>query len=285
MSNAVQDRLITGWSGSPDYFTMREYDGFVPEAVLDVLHGRAAIVMFRGMVPRDVCDAVTDRFWASTHRKVRGVEAPGFYLGAYSWNKPTARYLDESGQVNPVLRDLLDVPGDPMKQFYTGLGDVLAREGAQVRPASHDGRSAAIALLRSWHGAGEFALDPHDDDSQCADPQMADFERRHVVDHQVAALNICLENDSEGGRLVYWNVKPDVESKRALDVEFTGSPYPLESLSGYEAQWIEVRTGDVYVFNGAHVHAVEPNTAAAQTRTTLAAMMGFIDEQTVVTWS
>ncbi|MCD0449326.1 hypothetical protein LO762_09010 [Actinocorallia sp. API 0066] len=285
MNNALQARPLTGWSGSPDYFKIREYDGYDPDAVLDVLHGRAAIVMFRGMVPRDVCDAVADRFWANTHRRVRGVEAPGFYLGAYSWNKPTAQYIAESEQVNPILRELLDVPGDPMKQFYTGLGAALAREGAVVRPAQHDGGSAAIALLRSWHGAGVFALDPHDDDSQCADPQMADFERRHVVDHQVAALNICLENDSEGGRLVYWNVKPDVESKRALGVEFTGSPYPLETLTGYESQWVEVRTGDVYVFNGAHVHAVEPNTAATQTRTTLAAMLGFVDDRTVVTWS
>ena len=46
-----------------------------------------------------------------------------------------------------------------------------------------------------------------------------------------------------------------------------------------------MRTGDVYVFNGAHVHAVEPNTTEQQTRTTLAAMMAFKDDKTVVTWS
>ncbi|MEO5877321.1 MAG: hypothetical protein ABIS86_15605 [Streptosporangiaceae bacterium] len=285
MSNAVRVKPVTGWSGDADYFTMREYDGFEPEAVMDVLEGRAALVMFRNMVPRDVCEAVIGRFWDSPHRMVRGVEAPGYYLGAYTWNKPAAPYFAESAKVNPVLEELLDVPGDPMKQFYDGLGEVLARQGAKVRPGEYEGGTAAHALLRAWHGAGTFALDPHDDDSQCADPQSADFERVGVVGRNVAALNICLENDSDGGRLVYWNIRPDVASKRRLGIEYTGSPYPVESLEGHGNQWIEVNTGDVYVFNGAHVHAVEPNTAEAQTRTTLAAMMGFIDDHTVITWS
>lgn len=285
MDTAVQVRRLTGQVGDAEYFTMREYDRFVPEAVLDVLYGRAALVMFRGVVPRDVCDNIVGRFWNSPHRMVRGVEAPGYYLGAYTWNKPTAQYFAESAKVNPVLRELLDVPGDPMKEFYAGLGEALARQGAVVRPGRYQGMDASLALLRSWHGVGDFALDPHDDDSQCADPQSADFERVGVLDHHVAALNICLENDREGGRLVFWNIRPDVESKRALGIEFTGSPYPMESLEGIESQWIEVNTGDIYVFNGAHVHAVEPNTGAEETRTTLAAMMGFIDDHTVITWS
>lgn len=285
MSDTLSVTPVTGWSGDEDYFVIREYDEFVPEAVLDVLHGRVAGVMFRGMVPPEVSAAIAQRFWDSPHRKVRGVEAPGYYMGAFTWCKPTQQYLDDAAEANPILEDLLDVPGDPMKIFYEGLGRVLAEEGATVRPAEHEGRPSCLALLRSWHGAGDFALAPHDDDSQCTDPRMADFERRHVVGHNVAALNICLENHGGAGRLVYWNVRPDQDSKRRLDVEVTGSPYPPETLEGFEAKWVEVNTGDVYVFNGAHVHAVEPNTEADQTRTTLAAMLGFIDDKTVVTWS
>lgn len=276
---------VTGWTGDDAYFTFREYDRFVPEAVLDVMHGRVAGVIFRGMVPREVSDNIAKRFWASPARKKRGVEAPGYYLGAYTWSKPTQQYLDESEEMNPILEELLDVPGDPMKEFYAGLSKALAEQGAVVRPAEHEGRRSSIALLRSWHGVGTFALDPHDDDSQCTDPQMADFERNKVIRRSVAALNICLENDGGQGRLVYWNIQPDVESKRRLGVEYTGSPYPIESLEGYESRWIEINTGDVYVFSGAHVHAVEPNTDKDQTRTTLAAMLGFIDDRTVVTWS
>jgi len=285
MTSSLRTRPLTGWSGNEDYFTFREYDEFVPEAVLDVLDGKVAGVMFRGMVAPGVAANISERFWSSPHRKVRGVEAPGYYIGAYTWNKPTKQYLDEAEEVNPILRDLLDVPNDPMKQFYAGLGRVLAERDAVVRPAVHEGREAAVALFRSWHGRGAFALDPHDDDSQCSDPQMADYERNGVFGKPVAALNICLENNGGGGRLVYWNVQPDLESKRRLDVEFTGSPYPQESLEGFDAKWIEVRSGDVYVFNGAHVHAVEPNTTEQQTRTTLAAMMAYLDDHNVVTWS
>ncbi|WP_430789541.1 hypothetical protein [Actinoplanes sp. G11-F43] len=285
MTSTLSTRQITGWSGDADYFTFREYQEFDPAAVLDVLEGRVAGVVFRGMVAPEVAENISRRFWDSPDRQVRGVEAPGYYIGAYTWNKPTAQYLDEAAVANPVLRDLLDVPGDPMKEFYAGLGGVLAERGAVVRPAEHEGRSAAIALFRSWHGQGVFALEPHDDDSQCSDPQMADFERNGVFGKPIGALNICLENNGGGGRLVYWNIQPDLASKRALGVEYTGSPYPAELLEGYESKWIDVNAGDVYVFNGAHVHAVEPNTTEEQTRTTLAAMMAFLDDRNVVTWS
>ncbi|GAA5198341.1 hypothetical protein GCM10023322_71470 [Rugosimonospora acidiphila] len=277
-------RTVTGWRGDANYFTPREYYTFVPEAVLDVLHGRAACVIFRGMVSHDVYSEVARRFWGSPHRRVRGAEAPGYYLGAYTWGKSTAEYLDESEIVNPILEDLLDIPGNPVKEFYDGLSRALAAEGCLVRTAEHRGRRSSIALLRSWHGAGDFALAPHDDDSQCTDPLMADFERTGVVGRPVAALNMCVENH-EGGRLVLWNVRPDDESKRRLGVEFTGSPYPVEALEGSDVEYIEIDSGDVYVFNGAHVHAVEPNTDGLQTRTTILGMMGFIDDHTVATWS
>jgi hypothetical protein len=285
MNTKLEIRPVTGRSGDEQYYDFREYQDFVPEAVLDVLEGRAAGVIFRGMVPPDVCASLSRRFWDSPARKTRGVEAPGYYLGAYTWNKPTAQYMDESAEVNPVLRELLDVPGNPMKVFYDGLGKVLAKRGARVRPSMHHGRESCVALMRSWHGRGKFALEPHDDDSQCSDPQMADFERNGVFGKPVGALNICLQNDGAGGRLVFWNVQPDLECKRSLGVEYTGSPYPAELLSGFDSQWVEIRAGDVYVFNGAHVHGVEPNLTAEQTRTTLAAMMAFLDEKNVVTWS
>jgi Phytanoyl-CoA dioxygenase (PhyH). len=50
-------------------------------------------------------------------------------------------------------------------------------------------------------------------------------------------------------------------------------------------KWIEVNAGDVYVFNGAHVHAVEPNTSPKLRRTTLAGIFGFRDDTTVISWT
>ncbi|MDT8912016.1 hypothetical protein [Amycolatopsis sp. PS_44_ISF1] len=275
---------VTGWSGSPDYFTVRECSGFDPRAVVDVLRGRTAGVMFRGMIDPQTCATLAGRFWDSPHRRTRGVEAPGYFLGAYHYHKTTRAYLQESAAAAEAVDAVLDGPGDPLRRFYDGLADVLAADGVDVRRARHDGAQACRGLLRSWHGQGEYALAPHDDRSQCTEPQQADFEIQRVVGHQVAALNICLENGN-GGRLAYWNIQPDDASKRRLGLHHTGSPYPLESLRGIEMKWIEVNPGDVYVFNGAHVHAVEPNTDPELRRTTLAGMFGFADDSTVVSWT
>jgi len=275
---------VTGWQGSPEYFTVREYPAYDPHAVADVLRGRVAGVIFRGMVLPETCQELAARFWASTRRKRRGVEAPGYYLGTYHYHKTTLAYLQESEKVAEALDALLDVPGNPLTAFYGGLADALRPEGVTVRLARHDGRKACRALLRSWHGQGEYALAPHDDRSQCTEPQQADFEIQRVAEREVAALNICLENGN-GGRLAYWNIQPDDESKRRLGLHYTGSPYPLASLNGIEMKWIEVNAGDVYVFNGAHVHAVEPNTSPKLRRTTLAGIFGFRDDTTVISWT
>lgn len=275
---------LTGWSGDPDYFAFRYYDSFRPEAVLDVLHGRVAGVMFRGMVSAAACAELTARFWASPARRRRGVEAPGFYLGAYHYHKTTAAYLAESVAVATELDAVLAVPGDPLGHFYAGLAGALAAEGARVRRASRGGRLACRALLRSWHGDGEFALAPHEDLAQCGEPKQADFEIQRVARYHVAALNICLEN-GPGGGLAYWNIQPDEQCKRALGLHYTGSPYPVHSVDGIELQSVDVRPGDVYVFNGAHVHAVRPCTDPTTRRTTLAGILGFVDETDVVTWT
>jgi hypothetical protein len=105
-----------------------------------------------------------------------------------------------------------------------------------------------------------------------------------VREHRVCALNICLENGA-GGRLRIWNIQPDDESRRRLGTFYSGSPYPVDSLAGFDSLWVEVGQGDVYVFNGSHVHAVEPTTVAGAKRTTLSGLFGFIDDATVVSWT
>lgn len=274
----------TGWSGDPEYFTFREYDTFRPEAVVDILRGRSVGVVFRGMVGRETCDELSARFWNSLGRRRRVGVAPSYYLGAYHYGRTTAQYLDESGESAGPLARVLDVPDEPLAVFYGGLAETLAPEGVTVRRARHEGREACAGLLRSWHGDGEYALDPHEDSSQCTTPEQRDFEIQRVVDHHVTALNICLEN-TDGGKLMIWNIRPDEATRRRLGLEHTGVPYPTGELEGVECREVEIRTGDVYVFCGAHVHAVEPNTDRRKRRTTLAGILGFIDEETVVSWT
>jgi hypothetical protein len=279
----TKSAVVSGWTGDSDYFVLAESHEFQPERVVDVLRGRIAGVIFRGMVSTGTCEAIAQRFWSSPQLRERGSEEPNYYLGTYHYHKTTEQYLDESAATVAEIENVLDLPGEPMEPFRRGVAAALGPD-ITFRLAQHDGREACQALLRSWRGSGQFALQPHDDLSQCREPKQADFEIQRVGGFRPAALNICLENGA-GGRLCYWNVQPDDVSKRRLDVYYTGWPYPPESLAGYEMTSVEINQGDVYVFNGAHVHAVEPNTDEEARRTTLAGLFGFVDDSTVVFWT
>lgn len=275
---------LGGWSGDADYFRFQEHQGYQPQAVLDVLRGKVLGAVFRGMVPAAVCTELAERFWRNGEARSRDGEAPVRYIGAYHYHKTTRTYLDECAEVEAALDDVLAVEGDPLTVFYDGLAGALAAEGGTVRRAAHEGREACRGVLRSWFGRGEFALLPHEDRGQCGEPQQADFEIQRTADHQICALNICLENGA-GGRLGVWNIQPDENSKRRLGTVYTGSPYPVEALAGVESAWLTIDPGDVYVFNGSHVHAVEPSEAPDVRRTTLSGLFGFIDDTTVVSWT
>jgi hypothetical protein len=279
------DRL-TGWQGGPEYFRFVELDRFDPAAVVDVLRARVAGVLFRNVIAPEACEELVRRFWESPARKRRGgevCESLGYYVGAYHYHKPTRTYVEESAEIAEYLSTVLDVPGAPSRWFREELRQHLAKEGVTFRLSEKDGMQGCPALIRHWNASGEYALQPHEDASQVRWPEQADFEITGALKYTVAAVNMCLEN-GEGGRLVFWNMIPDDESKSRLGLYLAGSPYPTEVLEGVDAIWLPVRTGDIYVFNGEHVHGVEASAESGK-RTTLAWNMGFCDDRTVVTWT
>jgi len=283
---AVDLRQLTGWRGDQDYFRFEELDHFDPGPVVDVLRGRLAGVIYRGVIDRGVAGELVERFWDSPARKRRGgevCESLGYYVGAYHYHKPTRTYIDESAEIADYLDAVLDVPREPSRWFREELGARLAAEGVTFRLAEKDGRPGCRALIRHWNASGEYALQPHEDASQCRHPDQADFEIQGALNYVVAAVNMCLEN-GQGGRLVFWNMVPDDESKSRLGLSLSGSPYPTEVLDGLESIWLDVGPGDIYVFNGGHVHGVE-SSAGDSKRTTLAWNMGFCNDRTVVSWT
>jgi hypothetical protein len=277
---------LTGWQGDADYFRFREHSELTGGPIVDVLQGRMLGVIFRSVIDPEASRQLVERFWASPARKLRGgevCESQGYYVGAYHYHKPTEQYLRESAEVADYVDTLLDVPNEPSKMFRDVLREHLARDGVEFRPSAKDGRPSCPLLMRHWNYGGEFALQPHEDASQCREPKQADFEIQRALDYTVCAVNMCLEN-GDGGRLVMWNVVPDDESKTKLGLYYAGSPYPVEALDGIESVWLDVRPGDIYVFNGEHVHGVEASVDGAK-RTTLAWNMGFCDDHTVVMWA
>jgi hypothetical protein len=276
--------VMTGWSGGAGYFRFTEFDGLRPAAIVDVLRGRALGAVFRGAVTPATCEQIAARFWASPAGRSRGGEAPIRYLGAYHYHKPTSVYLNECEAIAAAFDEAMAVGDDPLEAVYGGLAGALTGQGITVRRAEHDGRQAARGVLRSWFGRGEFALVPHEDRGQCREPGQSDFEIQRVLGYCICALNICLENGT-GGRLRIWNMQPDDVTKRRLGTFYSGSPYPVSSLEGTETIRLDIHQGDIYIFNGSHVHAVEPNTVPGTRRTTLSGFFGLIDDTTVVSWT
>ena len=271
---------VTGARMDSEFFRFDEYREFDPAVVIDVLRGRRFGVIFRDVIPIGAQKKMSARFWNS-RALTRRTGEPSYHVGTYHWNKPVGTYLNESATVAGDVMDVLDVADSPWYWVRSALAAELFRHGASLRLAEMDGATACPALIRAWNKEGEFALEPHEDEAQCRDPRQAGFEVQQVLDYEVCAVNMCIEHE-QGGRLVLWNIRPDEETRRGLGIEHTGFSYPGAAMSGFDEIRIDIRPGDVYVFNGRHVHAVDASTG---NRTTVSFLIGFIDDQTVVTWT
>lgn len=275
---------MTGWEGSADYFRFAECDELSPSLAVDVLWGQRLGVVFRGVVPAATRQALIANFLGSPGRQTRGADAPGEYLGAYHYNRTIDDYFDQTDAVAPDLRAALDVPREPLAEFFRLLRGELSLHDVELRPAQYAGREACTAVFRSWLGQRDFALEPHEDRGQCEDLKQVGFEIQQVTRYHIAGLNICLDNGS-GGRLTVWNLRPDEATRDRFGVRYTGSPYSTEWLAGIGQVHLDVRPGDIYLFNAGHVHAVEPVRGLDAQRVTLSGILGFADDKTVVSWT
>ncbi|SEG84450.1 hypothetical protein SAMN05216223_11577 [Actinacidiphila yanglinensis] len=275
-----QDFRLTGVQTESAFFRFEERNEFDPEPVMDVLRGRRLGVIFRDAIPEDAKKETVARFWSSPGLLRRDGE-PSYCIGSYHWNKSTESYLKDAATTADAVLPLLDVPHSPWRSFRSAMAEELARYGASIRIAEHEGEPAGAALIRAWDKEGSFALDPHEDEAQCTDPRQAGFEIQRAADYEICAVNMCVQQ-GDGGRLVVWNIRPDDDSRTSLGIQHTGFSYPAATLEPFDAIQLDVRSGDVYVFNGRHVHAVD---ACKGHRTNVSFLMGFVDERTVVTWT
>ncbi|MFY1669583.1 AMP-binding protein [Plantactinospora sp. WMMB334] len=272
---------LTGWRGPADYFRFVERTSFDPADVLRVLRGELAGVVFRRAYPAEAVARILDRFRTHPAAVRRDDDAVATYLGAYHYHKTTADYLAEAAATRAVVDEVLWFDGSPWRAFREELAAHLAGSGVTLRGAEHDGGRACLGVARSWEGRGDFALVPHEDGAQCAHPAQAGFEVQLVPDRQVCAVNLCLANEG-GGRLVLWNVKPDGPGRQRFHTHLDGGPYPASALASIPSVTLDVTPGDLYVFNGGHVHAVTPSRGP---RATASMLLGFRDDDTAVTWT
>ena len=277
---------VSGASLSVDAFQFAEPASFDPQHVINVLNGESVGVIFRNLIPKAQREAICANFWRHPGRYQRGAEAPGHYIGTFHYHKELPHYFADSAEINPMLSSIFEGVVDPVGEFRSELGSTLAQVGRTLRAARWNNAEACRFLMRSWIGGGSFALLPHEDLGQCTDPRQRGFEiQEAAAENTIASVNMCLENTGGGG-LRMWNVIPDKESRAALGLTISGSPYPLEVLDGHESFDVAINPGDVYVFDGRYVHAVTSLDAGAEgRRATIAFLMANKDARETICWT
>lgn len=280
----INQTTVTGWSGDAAFFAFPEYQEFDASVALSVLQGKLAGVIFRNCIDTTVCAAIIEKFWAHPERQRRSAEAPGFYIGALHWLTPMSELMAKVPKAREALYSILDTPNEPTTE---AIGKILAASGGTLksaRAATYNGQPVCDRLIRAWEGEGNYSLNPHEDESQISWPGQSEFEISQLTSHPVCALNMCLENTS-GGDLHYWNIRPDQQSKERLKVQHTGIPYPLEALTQYERIVVPIRRGDLYLFNGGLLHAVTSKSGIHDRRTTLSNLMAINDNHELIQWT
>ncbi|MFU3925699.1 hypothetical protein ACM7G2_27860 [Pseudomonas aeruginosa] len=275
---------ITGWSGNDEFFAFPEFQGFNADAALAVLQGKLAGVMFRGFAQPSTCEMIISKFWINPERQRRSAEAPGSYVGALHWLRPMPDLMARVVKAREAIYSILDIPHEPTNDAILRIIEASQGTILKSRPAMYQGQPVCDRLIRAWEGEGNYALNPHEDESQVTWPDQADFEISQLVHYPICALNLCLEN-TQGGDLHYWNIRPDRHSKERLGVQHTGIPYAEEDLERHERLVVPIRPGDLYIFNGGLVHAVTSKSGPDDRRATLSCLMSINDRRELVQWT
>ena len=256
---------------------------FNPHDVIRVLRGEAAGCLFHGAIDQDVCARVARNFRDHPRLRARNDDVPAYFLGTYHYRKPLALYLEEAAAFRDTMHDVFDGCENVFQRVMSAVTSALAADGVTLRVAQHEGAAGSEFVMRSWSGAGQFSLAPHDDAAQLSHPLQRGFEIQSVAGPLVA-FNMCLETPG-AGELHYWNIVPDEATRVRLGLQETGYPYPLDVLEGIDRLIVPIQAGDIYFFNGKNVHAVGPQRNASGYRSTISGLMGVLDKQTVIYWS
>ncbi len=276
---------LTGRIYPDDYFRINEFTQLNAHEIVRVMRGEVAGCMFRGAMEPDLCRRICENFWKHPQRRQRGDAVPAYYLGTYHYAKTLELYFNEAAATEAAVHDVFEGGRNVFDELMAEVRAELAQSGVALRVAAHHGRKAGEFVIRSWSGGGKFALAAHDDAGQLSAKSQAGFEIQSVARNPLAAVNMCLQNGEAGGQLVYWNIEPDVATRRALGLEETGYPYQAEWLDNFERIDLPVHAGDIYFFNGKLVHAVQAQSKPGEYRSTISFLMGFKDPSTAIYWT
>ncbi|AFZ18742.1 hypothetical protein [Allocoleopsis franciscana] len=269
----------------PDsYFQIVEKNEIDWQLWIDVLRGKVAGAIFRGVVNQEIRQQICHNFWHSVSLKQKSDGLPAHakaFIGA-SLSKSLEFYSEEVERTSQDIEALFDNTGDFYLFLLDNIKKHLADRGCSLRVAEYNGRQAGKYKMRSWLNTGDFVIVPHDDSGVLKAHHLQGFEVGQI--DRVVGVLICLEN-GEGGDLHYWNISPNDETREALGFKSDSFGYPLEALADFDKITVPICPGDIYLFDVTKVHAVGAKTDDEVNRTTISWSMGFLDPKTVLHWA
>jgi len=275
---------LTGKVHSKEFFCFFEDSKINTDKIVDVLSGKIAGCIFRGVIPKEVCKKIAVNFWQNQLISQRLDNVPAIYLGTYHYEKDLKTYLKEVEQTKAELLELFKGTENIFNSFIHRLTISLKKNNILLRIAQHKKKQAGSFLMRSWNNLGEYSLSPHEDSAQCYSLKQKGFEIQSTINYEIVAVNFCIENNI-GGSLHYWNIQPNDNDRKNLGLEETGYPYPQDLLINYEKIVLPIYTGDIYCFNGRNIHAVDKINKLSSPRSTISFFTGFKDDKTAIYWT
>lgn len=282
-------RKLTGLSLSKERFRLHETNKSIDTAsAFAVLKGSLAAYRIQGFLPNEDCKRIVENFWTSEKKAPRlgygedGVE--GYFLGASHIEKTTHEYLEEAYSFKQAVKNLYHDTINPIAVFRETL--VSGNENKiNIRPARFNGLPAGDSKAVYWSSLGDFLLQPHDDLAQLRDPRQNGFEIQQAK--RVMAVNFYADVPKNAGQLKIWNIEPDDISRAALDLTYSGFPYPPELLNEFESITIPVEAGDLCVINGNLIHAVirGDQTASSKKRLLVTCFIAANENNELIWWT
>lgn len=265
-----------------DQFAVAERLGSLDADIfMAVLNAQIPAALFRNCLNPDRCKAAAEVFLASPSTTRRQDDVPARALGAFHYGKALADYFQSARDAEGTVARLTDLAG--LDAIRRDLCSGLDRRGLQLRSAAYETNAAGAFVFRSWENSDAYSLKPHEDMAQLADPRQAGFEIQNC--RRVLAANVCLQNGTDGGQVVIWNVRPSAADRSRYHIDFTGHPYPESYVEQFDRIAFAVRPGDVFLLNSGFVHAVT-GTTPGTVRVTAAFFAGQLEDmETVVTWT
>lgn len=279
---------ISGNQMTRNNFTFFESYSVNFEKIYEVLLGNIAGCIFRNVISNNVRENILNNFWNNKNLKQRKDGVPGDYIGTYHYKKGLDLYLEESKIANEILNSLFKNVDNIFDNYICGIENVLKykNQSCSIRPAKHNFQEACRFQIRSWTSQSEnkFALLPHDDVAQCISRNQLGFEIQSVVNNEIIATNLCIENQGNA-ILHYWNIQPDEMCRKRLGLEEIGYPYLEDDLKYFDKIELDIFPGDIYCFNGKNVHAVGSTLGKFSRRTTISCLMGFNNKNEIIYWT